>query len=298
MNDYFQINNCPVCGEQEFSDFKKVPDWLVSKEIFRLKQCDSCGFKFTSNAPLPKDIGPYYDSDEYVEHSDTKKGLTYSLYHIARELMLKYKFKKIQALGVGKKLLDVGSGSGYFINFLKNKGYETTGVEISEKARQLCMDNFGIETNEPSAFLNKTLGTNYDLITLWHVFEHVYTYEEFFELFNYSLSESGRLILALPNCNSTDAQLYNEHWAAYDTPRHLWHFTPEMIEQFAKRRGFILDKKYRLPLDPFFNAMVSASYKESFTFLPITMLKAFWAWMVSLGNLNKSSSLFYVFKKA
>lgn len=297
MSTPFTISACPVCDQSNFSVFKKVPDWLVSKEVFDIQQCASCGFKFTGNAPTEQEVGPYYNSEEYVEHSDTKKGIIYSVYHKAREIMLGYKLRKIQKLGVGKKLLDVGSGSGYFLNHMKQNGYDTTGVEISEKARELCKSKFDIDAHLPAVFLSKKLDSDYDLVTLWHVFEHVYTYHEYFELFHSSLKADGRLILALPNSDSIDAKLYGEYWAAYDTPRHLWHFTPKTIEQFAAKRGFILEKKYRLPLDPFFNSMVSASYKNTFTFLPITVLKGLWAYLVSLSSIDKSSSLIYVFKK-
>jgi len=297
LSTSFSINTCPVCNHNGFKLFKKVPDWLVSKEVFDIHECESCGFKFTDNAPNEGDIGPYYNSEEYVEHSDTNKGLVYGIYHKAREIMLGYKLRKIQKLGVGKKLLDIGSGSGYFLNHMHQNGYATTGVEISDKARNLCKDKFAIETHVPSDFLNNKLDTDFDLITLWHVFEHVYTFDAYFDLFAASLKADGRLILALPNCNSADAKMYGEHWAAYDTPRHLWHFTPQSIEQFAANRGFELEQKYRLPLDPFFNAMVSAGYKSSFTFLPITVLKGLWAYLVSLANIDASSSLIYVFKK-
>lgn len=298
MSSPFAISTCPVCSQTDFRIFKKVPDWLVSKEVFNIQQCNSCGFKFTGNAPGEEDIGPYYNSEEYVEHSDTNKGLIYSVYHKAREIMLGYKLRKIQQLNAGKKLLDVGSGSGYFMNHMAKNGYETTGVEISEKARNLSKEKFGLEANEPTDFLDKKLDTDFDLITLWHVFEHVYTYNEYFELFSASLKKDGHLLLALPNSDSVDARMYGKYWAAYDTPRHLWHFTPKTIEQFAKKRGFTLEKKYRLPLDPFFNSMVSASYKEAFTFLPFTVLKGLWAYLVSIFDIDKSSSLIYVFKKS
>lgn len=298
MSNHFDISTCPVCDHTEFELFKKVPDWLVSKELFDIHRCTACNFKFTSNAPTEVNVGPYYNSEEYVEHSDTNKGLIYSVYHKARELMLRYKLHIIKKRVEGKKVLDIGSGSGYFLNHMMQNGYDVTGVEISEKARDLCFDKFSIKANVPQDFLDKKLGNDYDLISLWHVFEHVYTYEEYFDLFAKSLNNKGKLILALPNSNSADADIYKEHWAAYDTPRHLWHFTPHTIEQFARHRGFVLERKYRLPLDPFFNAMVSASYKDSFTFLPTTMLKALWSYLVSLIQLDKSSSLIYVFRKA
>ncbi len=287
-----------MCHCTDFITFKDVPDWLVSREVFEISQCASCGFKFTNNAPLENDIGPYYNSEEYVEHSDTKKGIIFSLYHTARKIMLRYKSKKIEKLGVGKKLLDIGSGSGYFMHHMAGKGYATAGVEISEKARSLCQKKFDLAAYTPAEFLEKKLDTDFDLITLWHVFEHVYTYNEYFELFHTSLKKNGVLILALPNSDSIDAKMYGKFWAAYDTPRHLWHFTPKTIEAFASARGFVLIQKHRLPLDPFFNCMVSASYKKKFTVLPITLTKALWAYLVSLTNIDRSSSLIYVFGKS
>ena len=297
MSDIFKIKNCPVCDSSDFASFMDVPDWLVSKETFNISKCTSCGFKFTSDAPSENLVGPYYNSEEYVEHSDTKSGLIYSLYHKAREFMLSYKLRIISKMNVGKKLLDVGSGSGYFLNKMATNGYDVTGVEISDKAVELCKKNFGITANSPQDFLTNKLDKDYDLITLWHVFEHVYSFEEYFDLFSNSLKDGGRLILALPNSDSTDADLYQEHWAAYDMPRHLWHFTPDTLELFASKRGFKLVKKHTLALDPFFISMVSASYKKNFTFLPITLLKAFYSFTISLFNIDKSSSLIYVLEK-
>jgi 2-polyprenyl-3-methyl-5-hydroxy-6-metoxy-1,4-benzoquinol methylase len=297
VSNTFHITSCPVCSSQEFSTFKKVTDWLVSKEVFTISQCDNCKFKFTANAPVEQNIGPYYNSEEYVEHSDTKSGVIYTVYHYARNLMLRFKLNKIKSMTSGKKLLDVGSGSGYFINHMKQNGYEVTGVEISDKAVELCNSKFGIKANSPADFLAEKLDKDFDIISLWHVFEHVYTFNEYFDLFAKSLKKDGTLILALPNSNSADAQIYKDHWAAYDTPRHLWHFTPATLSRFAEARGFEVVKKYRLPLDPFFNAMVSASYKKGFKFLPISVLKGLYSLIISLFNKDKSSSLIYFLKK-
>lgn len=297
MKERYSINLCPICNHSSFKHFLNVPDWLVSNEVFELKQCKKCQFVFTANAPLENDAGPYYNSEEYVEHSDTSSGLIYSIYHVARRVMLNFKYLKIKRLRTGKKLLDVGSGSGYFMNFMKKKGYEVTGVEISEKAAKLCENNFGIKAHSPKEFVQGKLDNNYNIISLWHVFEHVYDYDTYFELFSKSLDEKGYLILALPNNDSPDAKMYQEFWGGYDTPRHIWHFTPKTIELFADKRGFKIVKKHRMPLDPFFNAMISDSYKKKFTFLPITFLKGLYSYIVSLLNIEKSSSIIYIFQK-
>jgi 2-polyprenyl-3-methyl-5-hydroxy-6-metoxy-1,4-benzoquinol methylase len=211
--------------------------------------------------------------------------------------MLQFKLSKIKNNTTGKKLLDVGSGSGYFVNHMKQHGYNVTGVEISDKAVELCKAKFGIQARSPQDFLVGQLDKDYDIISLWHVFEHVYTFDEYFDLFSKSLKNDGTLILALPNSNSMDAKLYGKYWAAYDTPRHLWHFTPDTLSRFAETRGFEVTKKYRLPLDPFFNSMVSASYKPGFTALPVSVLKGLYSLIVSFFNKDKSSSLIYFLKK-
>jgi 2-polyprenyl-3-methyl-5-hydroxy-6-metoxy-1,4-benzoquinol methylase len=297
LSSQFITDSCPVCSGNTFSLWKEVPDWLVSKEVFQIHSCDNCGFKFTANAPNQNDVAPYYDSEEYVEHSDTKKGLIYGLYHWARKLMLNYKYNIIKKLNTGNKLLDVGSGSGYFLNHMKTRNYDVTGVEISEKAVKLCKDNFGISAFSPDDLLSNKLDKNYDLITLWHVFEHVYSYNEYFEIFRNSLNEGGKLIIAMPNYICYEADVYKEYWAAFDTPRHLWHFSPDTFEKFANERGFKLERTHRLPLDPFFNAMVSASYKKKFTFLPITLCIGLLSYLKSLINRDKSSSVIYILSK-
>jgi len=297
VSSTFHINSCPVCNSSQFSAFKEVPDWLVSKEVYTISQCNTCLFKFTSNAPTAESIGPYYNSEEYVEHSDTKSGVIYSVYHYARTLMLKFKLSKIKKNTSGKKLLDVGSGSGYFANYMKQNSYDVTGVEISDKAVALCKTKFDIQAKSPEEFLAGKLDLDYDIISLWHVFEHVYTLDEYFDMFSKSLKKDGTLILALPNSDSADAKIYGKYWAAYDTPRHLWHFTPATLSHFAEARGFTVVKKCRLPLDPFFNAMVSASYAPEFTLLPISVLKGLYSFIISLFNKDKSSSLIYFLKK-
>lgn len=297
MKSQYKISSCPVCGHGHFTPFLHVNDWLVSKEEFKLLQCNHCKFVFTSNAPAEQHISPYYNSEEYIEHSDTSSGLIYGIYHHARKLMLRYKLKKIRQLNTGKKLLDIGSGSGYFMNHMHQNGFEVNGVEISEKAIALCQQKFKITAHKPSEFLAGKLARNYDIITLWHVFEHVYSFNEYMRLFSDSLNDDGYLLLALPNHESFDANYYSSYWCAYDTPRHLWHFTPKTLEKHAHNFGFKLVRKHRLPLDPFFNAMVSASYKKSTTFLPFTLLIGLVSYVKSLSNVNKSSSIIYVLKK-
>ena len=297
MKEHLIIPSCPVCGGNQFHPNMVVPDWLVSKEDFNIVACASCDFRFISNAPLPEHSGKYYETEEYVEQSDTKKGLVNVIYHFARKQMMKYKFSLVSKMTTGKVLLDIGSGSGYFLNHMKKNGFDVTGVEISEKAVELCKKKHNITAYSPNQFINGEIKKKFDAVTMWHVFEHVYSYDEYFERIHSGLSENGTLIIAMPNHRCFEAGYFKKYWNGYDTPRHLWHFVPETFKKFAEARGFKIIKMKKLPLDPFYNAMISASYKSKHPFLPFTFLIGLISWITALFSFKKSSSIVYFLQK-
>ncbi len=184
MSNKIEISACIVCGSTSSKDELTVTDWLVSNEVFYIKNCNSCGFRFTSNPPSAIHAGPYYETEEYVEHSDSSAGLINTVYHQARKWMLRYKLGLIKKHAKGNRLLDIGSGSGYFIHFMKQNGLAVAGVEISDKAVALCKKKFGITAYSPSQFLNNEISEQFDIATMWHVFEHVYSYDEYFAMLN------------------------------------------------------------------------------------------------------------------
>ena len=194
MEQFNQHQECIVCGGSSFTSPLKTEDFLVSHESFYIKQCQNCSFRFTAEPPQEKDAGAYYEDEDYVEHSDKKEGLIFKLYHIGRDWMLKRKQRLIGQYTSKGRILDVGSASGYFMNHMKNAGYEVDGVEISEKARALCKSKFQINAYTPKSLVGKSLEGKYDFITLWHVFEHVYTYNEYFEAFRHFLKDDGTIV--------------------------------------------------------------------------------------------------------
>lgn len=291
------ISRCPVCNNNVFVPLLSCEDWLVTKESFEIEECFNCKFAFTQDPPNAFHAGRYYDNVAYVEHSDSSSGLIFSIYHHARKFMLRFKQRMIKNASSGKKLLDVGSGSGYFLNHMKSSGYEVRGVEISETARKLCHEKFGISNHTPEDFVQLKIEGKYDVITLWHVFEHVYEYDEYFNSFRNYLSKEGKLIIAMPNKRCFEASYYKKYWNGYDTPRHLWHFTHKTFVSFANQRGFSVSKIKKLPLDPFYNSMVSAEYKPSFTFLPFTLLIGLSSYVIGLVSKKRASSLIYILEK-
>lgn len=297
MSNKIDITACIVCGSTSLKDELTATDWLVSSELFYIKNCTSCGFRFTSNPPAKDYAGPYYETEEYVEHSDSSAGLINTVYHYARKWMLKYKLRLIQKHATGKSLLDIGSGSGYFIHYMKQSGLQVAGVEISEKAVALCKEKFGIQAYSPEQFLANEIPDQFDIATMWHVFEHVYSYDAYFAMLHKKLSANGTLIIAMPNHLCLEEKYYRKYWNGYDTPRHLWHFTSTTFTKFAQDRGFEIVKEHNLPLDPFYNCMISASYKKSFSFLPATLLIGLASSINALFTFRKSSSIVYVLKK-
>ncbi len=288
-----RYDHCPLCQSGDLSFFLNTSDFMLSKEAYGLWKCASCGFIFTQNAPGPEEIGKYYQSHDYISHSDTKQGLMNRLYHMARSFMLGEKYRMVRRVAKGKALLDIGTGTGYFPNYMKQKGYRAMGVEVDPKAREFAEKEFGLKVFSPGDFISKKIQGKFDAITLWHVLEHVHDLHPYMERMKDYLEPDGALIIALPNCTSLDARHYRDYWAGYDVPRHLWHFTPSTLKYLAEKHGFQVNKMKRLPLDPFYNAMLSEKYKGNKLYLLSGMIIGKLAFLESLFRPERSSSLVY-----
>ncbi len=256
------LTNCPICQLSELKEFLECMDYTVSKDKFKIVECASCGFHFTNPRPTEAECGKYYQSEDYVSHSDTKKGLINSLYHYARKFTLKKKLKLVTS--VSKKsqgsLLDLGCGTGAFLNICKENGWKVQGIEPSPDARAVAKKNYGIELNDVNTW-DKFQDNSLDAVTAWHVLEHVYNLENEVKQVRRALTADGTFIVALPNCSSADAKFYGKHWAAYDVPRHIWHFTPANVKRFFEDNGFKLEAVLPMPWDAYYICMLSEKYK-------------------------------------
>ena len=296
-NKTIHYSNCPICGSKKIGLTLATEDYSISKDPFEIYACADCDFHFTQNAPAPAAIAPYYKSDVYISHSDTKEGLVNRLYHTARDLMLKKKRKLVQSLTKGKRLLDIGSGTGYFLNHMQENGFKVVGVEIDGDARAATLKNFKIKVNAPEALLEQKLTEKVDVITLWHVLEHLHDMDGYMQSMYRQLNDNGVVLIAVPNHKSYDAQHYGKHWAAYDVPRHLWHFSPATVARLADKNGFkVIDQK-RLPLDPFYNSLLSEKYQESKLSLIFGGAIGLVSLLVSYMNPSRSTSPIYILKK-
>jgi len=286
-------NSCPLCDSKNIAEFLKAKDHFLTKEQFSIWKCSKCGFVFTQGIPPVDEIGRYYQSQDYVSHSDTRKGLMNKLYHLGRSYMLKKKHGMVRKASKGKKLLDIGTGTGYFPGYMKKKGYQVSGVEIDPKAREFAKKEFGFPVYSPEDFLKNEIKDKFDVITLWHVLEHLDNFDLYIQRMMEHLEPGGSLVIALPNCSAFDARHYKESWAGYDVPRHLWHFTPSTLTLLAEKYGLKITIMKRLILDPFYNAMLSEKYKGNKFYMVSGLVTGKLAYIESLFDLKKSSSVVY-----
>ncbi|HRO09109.1 MAG TPA: class I SAM-dependent methyltransferase [Saprospiraceae bacterium] len=290
------MSDCPVCHNTKTQFILKTADYSNTGEYFDIYDCPDCGIRFTHNPPIASESGRYYDNANYISHSDTNQGIIARLYHLIRNYMLHRKYRLIKSISKDKNLLDVGSGTGYFLNYLKNRGYNVTGVEISDKARNFGNEHFGLQVRKTVEEIADSVDYKFDFITLWHVLEHLYNPEQSMMKFHELLKSDGTLIIALPNHNSYDSNRYQNYWAGYDVPRHLWHFNTESFTKFANHNGFSVVAKYMMPFDPFYNSMLSEKYKKgSFAIINgfVTGLIAYFKGLISTDH---ASSVIYILK--
>ncbi|WP_242921654.1 class I SAM-dependent methyltransferase [Pontibacter liquoris] len=292
---YERLEHCPVCGKNEFKNFLVVTDNSVSKESFVLVECENCSFKFTNPRPDAASIGAYYESEDYISHSNTKSGIINRAYHVVRSITTKQKVELINRHAAGKgSVLDYGCGTGVFLAACKKDGWEVRGIEPNERARQVAT----AETGENiAASLEDLSGEKFDVITLWHVLEHVHTLNETVDALIASLQDNGTLIIAVPNADSHDAKEYRENWAAYDVPRHLYHFTQPTMKRFLKKHRMVLEEVLPMKFDAYYVSMLSEKHKDGKTKMLASVLNGYKSNSHAEKNGNDYSSLIFVAKK-
>jgi 2-polyprenyl-3-methyl-5-hydroxy-6-metoxy-1,4-benzoquinol methylase len=258
-----EYSQCPVCKSQLFDTVIEATDFLVSGESFKISECRECTLRFTNPVPDEKEIAKYYRSGDYISHSNTSEGLINKIYQFVRNYTLQSKRKQIQK-ETGLKsgtILDIGCGSGEFLNKMKNSGWQVDGIEPDEGARQLANHNYQLEIETPEK-LSEFPAKNFDVITLWHVLEHIHQLDKNMVQLTNLLKPDGTLFVAVPNYHSFDAKYYGSGWAAYDVPRHLYHFTVQAMATLLDRYGLQLKKLKMMPFDSFYVSMLREKYKK------------------------------------
>ena len=288
------LKNCPVCGSQKFEPFISGKDFFLTGEVFNIVKCHDCGFRFTNPRPKSEDLGKYYESTDYISHSDSRKGLFASVYQLVRKYTLSRKLALISKFQQNGEILDIGCATGQFLNYMAEHGWSATGIEPDEKTRAHAISEYGLKVF-PEEQLNILEKSSFDVITMWHVLEHVSELNARMEQLKNLLKPQGTLIIAVPNCNAYDAKIYGEFWAGYDLPRHLYHFAKEDMKLLLENHEFTIVNILPMRFDAFYVSLLSEKYKSGkMRWLP-ALWNGFWSNMKS-GQKNGHSSLIYVIK--
>lgn len=251
-------DKCPVCGSIKITQFLDLPDHFLTREKFQLVRCSNCEVLITSPAPTPDKIFSYYKSDEYVSHNDSKKGWVNFAYQQVKNITLRQKVALIKNYTQGSKLLDYGCGTGDFLKYASNQQFDVSGIEPDKSAREIALSK-GISVHDISHL--EAQKSSYDVVTLWHVLEHTYDPVQTLRQLKSLLSAQGILILALPNYKSADAAQFKSFWAAYDVPRHLFHFSQKTIHVINDALNMNLVDIKPMPFDAYYVSMLSKKYQ-------------------------------------
>ena len=272
--------------------FLTVKDHSVSKETFELYHDADLDMLITSPQPSLDNLGKYYESEDYISHTDSKRSLFEKAYHFVKNIALKNKLELINSEQVSKgRLLDIGAGTGDFLTVAKENGWKTVGIEPSHRAKAIAVSK-GISFVESTKELAHA---SFDVISMWHVLEHVPDLDYQIKELKRLLKPTGTLIVAVPNFKSFDAKHYGAFWAAYDVPIHFWHFSKKAIKLLFEKENMKLEKVLPMKFDSFYVSLLSEKYKNG----KMNFIKAFFIGLQSnwKGSSNQEySSHIYVIK--
>lgn len=254
------ILTCPICESKSFKLELTLKDYSISKEDFKIVKCTTCSFLITNPRPADEELAKYYESEDYISHSGTKKGIINSLYHQVQKINLKLKYKTYVKYVPRGTWMDYGAGNGAYLEFLKTKNISCEGFEPDEKARKIGSQK-GIKIQDALEY--KTSSKEYASISMWHVLEHIPNLNDIIVKHKSNLIDGGILTIAVPNHHSYDAEHYKNFWAAYDVPRHLWHFTEKDMRALLRKHGFDHIKTKPMIFDSYYVSMLSEKFKGS-----------------------------------
>ena len=286
---------CPWCGSDKSQIHLWLKDEFLTHEDFQIYECKSCGLLYTEPRPDKNEIGKYYQSETYYSHKENKKGFIPKIYETVKRVNLKRKYKLATKEMPQGKVLDIGCGVGDFLQIMETQGWDTMGIEPSEEAKAIATKRLNNKVLNPEE-IDQLKDQSFDLITMWHVLEHVDNLKEEIQHIERLLKSKGRLVLALPNFKSYDAQFYNTQWAAYDVPRHLNHFCKESIVKIFRNSELKLIDTDKLKWDAYYISYMSEMYKRH----SMPLLRGAYRGWVSNRKAKKSqewSSRVYIFEK-
>lgn len=293
-----RLSKCPLCKSGLFLNHSEIMDHAVSRESFVLCKCSSCDLLFTNPRPTQDTIGPYYNFPEYYSHEDEVKNLTQWIYQKVRSYSISTKIKTIEQLGPKGSWLDYGCGTGELLNAAKKRGWKVAGVEPSDKARAQANKKLSGKVRPSLDEFKKD--TSFDVITLYHVLEHIHDLRKTIKTIINHLKSNGYIIIAVPNYESWDGKKYGKYWAGWDVPRHLYHFNESSMKRFEEEFGLELKETQPMKFDSFYVSLLSEGYQDKQIGLISKYIKAFRAGLSSnraAKSPGQFSSNIFVFQK-
>ncbi len=289
------MKKCLLCLNEQTEHYGSSRDYFLTAEPFDLIKCTHCGLIFTDPFPDENKLSDYYKSENYFSHPHKRMNLMGKMYDWVKRQNIRSKYKLIHQFKSKGRLLDIGCGSGDFIHYGKYIGWDVSGVEPDEPARKFAAE----KTQKPILPPGQTdiwKADTFDVITLWHVLEHVYDLDKQLREISRLAKQDALIVVALPNHRSHDAKRYGEYWAAWDLPRHLYHFDQDSIRFLFEKHGYSLVQTFPMKWDAYYVALLSEKYK----FKKQNYVRAFWEAFLSnrkAGRSKQYSSLIYCFER-
>jgi len=290
-----KVSACPICNHTDFKEHIICTDHMVTKEKFTIVKCDHCNFLFTNPKPDKNHISSYYKSDQYISHTDKSNNLVNSIYKIARHFTIKQKVKLVTSLASHKTILDFGCGTGDLLHAFKKANWKAFGFEPDKQASVIAKKKSGLEIFNQLDQLD-TL-SDISMISLWHVLEHVTDLNRTIQKLRSILSVGGKILIAVPNNESFDAEYYQQFWAAYDVPRHLYHFTQQSMEKLMKKHALKIINIHPMKLDSFYVSLLSEKYQSGSSNMIKSFLNGWKSNIYAKKHNNNYSSLIYIVSK-
>jgi ubiquinone/menaquinone biosynthesis C-methylase UbiE len=272
--------------------YNTVKDFSVSGESFSLLLNEEYQILKTDPQPSLEKLPFYYESEDYISHTDGKRTLFEKMYHLVKKNAIQKKVNLLSKYNTKGSVLDIGAGTGDFLIAAKKSNWNTTGIEPSEKAKKIAIEKGVSFENSLADLKNET----FDAITMWHVLEHVPNLEFQITELKRLLKPNGTIIIAVPNFKSYDAKYYKSFWAAFDVPRHLWHFSKKGIDLLFQKQDMKLVKVKPMWFDSFYVSLLSEKNKNG----KMNFIKGFFIGFLSncVGIIKKEySSHIYIIKK-
>ena len=255
---YERLEFCPSCNSIDFNNSLICKDHLVTGESFAISACNNCELLFTNPRPTHEQLPQFYESDKYISHSKHSNSLIGLLYKLVRRYAIKTKLDLLESYLKPGDLLDFGCGTGEFLKYAKSRHWEVSGVEPDADARKFAAELSNVTIHSD---VDQIEGSKFDAITLWHTLEHVSPLDKTLQLLAGSLSGKGKMIVAVPNYKCLDANIYQELWAGYDVPRHLYHFSKKAMIKLLLNYGLKINQIYPMKFDSYYISMLSEKYR-------------------------------------